>query len=127
MHPSFEVGDHDGWTVVHLTGELDVSTAPRLREELVDVIADGCRHLVVEMDGVTFIDSTGLGVLVGAFKRIRAANGELHVVASHEPVLRTLRVTGLHRAFGAYATVAEATGLTAATLPVHMAQTGGHG
>lgn len=108
MAPSFDVRDHTGWTVVTVTGEIDVYTAPRLREELIDVIADGCRRLVVDMNAVTFIDSTGLGVLVGALKRMRTVSGEMHVVAGHEPVLRTMRVTGLHRVFGTYETVADA-------------------
>jgi hypothetical protein len=53
-------------TIVEVGGEIDVYTAPRLREQLVDLVADGKYHLVVDMERVDFLDSTGLGVLVGA-------------------------------------------------------------
>ena len=61
------VGDR---TVVEVGGEIDVYTAPRLREQLVDLVADGKYHLVVDMERVDFLDSTGLGVLVGGLKRV---------------------------------------------------------
>jgi anti-sigma B factor antagonist len=109
MPPTIEVRDGAGWTVVCVAGELDVYTAPRLREELVDVIADGCRRLIVDMNGVTFIDSTGLGVLVGILKRMRTVDGELRVIAANEPVLRTMRITGLQRVLCTHPTVADAT------------------
>jgi len=105
MRPQIRVSEHEGWTVVGVDGELDIYTAPRLREELVDLIGAGRRRLIVDMDGVTFIDSTGLGVLIGALKRLHAVKGELRVVATAEPVLRLMRVTGLNRVFGVFACV----------------------
>jgi anti-sigma B factor antagonist len=62
-------------TIVELGGELDVSTVPRLRERLADLIADGHHHLVVDLQGVDFLDSTGLGVLVGGLKRATRTTG----------------------------------------------------
>jgi anti-sigma B factor antagonist len=109
MAPSFEIRDHDGWAVVDVTGELDVFTAPVLRAQLVDLVEDGSVRLVLDMDAVTFIDSTGLGVLVGVLKRVRTRDGELRVVASVDPVLRTMRITGLHRVLGMFSSVVEAT------------------
>ena len=108
MPSSTDIRDVSGWSVLSVAGDLDIYAAPRLRGELVDLIAAGTHRLVVDTGGVTFIDSTGLGVLIGALKRVRAADGELRVVASGEPVVRMLRVTGLHRVFSTFATLDEA-------------------
>lgn len=107
--PSFDIAEDSGWTVVQVTGEVDIYTAPVLREQIVDLISDGCRRLVIDMQAVTFIDSTGLGVLIGALKRLRGGNGELRVVAATQPVLRMLRVTGLHRVLATFGSAVEAT------------------
>ncbi len=69
-----------GRTVVAVGGEIDVYTAPKLREQLVDLVAAGSHHLIVDMEGVEFLDSTGLGVLVGGLKRVRAHDGSLRLV-----------------------------------------------
>ena len=65
--------------VITVSGEIDVATAPQLRECLHGVIADGEATVVLDLLGVTFLDSTALGVLVGALKRCRELGGELHV------------------------------------------------
>jgi anti-sigma B factor antagonist len=109
LPPSFKTYAHDGWTVVHVTGELDVYAAPVLRAQLVDLVVGESPRLIVDMDTVTFIDSTGLGVLVGVLRRVRHHGGVLRVVATGDPVLRTMRITGLHRVFGTFASVTEAT------------------
>ena len=59
-------------TVVVVGGEIDVYTAPKLREQLIDLVSAGNYHIVVDMENVEFLDSTGLGVLVGGLKRVRA-------------------------------------------------------
>src|SRR4051812_23938635 len=105
MPPEKTVREVAGWTVLSVDGELDIYAAPRLRERLIDLIAAGHHKFVIDMDAVSFIDSTGLGVIIGALKRVRGAGGELRVVATVDPVLRTMRITGLHRVFGAYASV----------------------
>jgi anti-sigma B factor antagonist len=85
--------------VVVLDGELDLSSAPELREALVDLFNSGHHQLVVDMQGVTFVDSTGLGVLVGGLKRASVHDGALHVVCTDPDVLRIFRMTGLHKLF----------------------------
>lgn len=81
--------------VVQVNGEVDVHTAPKLRAHLFELIEDGRHHLIVDMDHVTFFDSTGLGVLIGALKRVRKHRGSVRVVCSRERIIAIFRVTGL--------------------------------
>jgi anti-sigma B factor antagonist len=89
-------GEH---TVVRIAGEIDVYTAPKLREALIDLVNDGHYHLIIDVEGVEFLDSTGLGVLVGGLKRVRAHNGSLAVVCTQERLLKIFRITGLTKVF----------------------------
>lgn len=95
-------------TVIEVGGEIDVYTAPKLREQLVDLVADGKYDLVVDMQRVDFLDSTGLGVLVGGLKRVRAHDGSLRLVCSQERILKIFRITGLTKVFPIHATLDEA-------------------
>ena len=65
----------EGRTVVEVSGEIDVYTAPKLRESLLNLVDSGNYQLIIDMEGVEFLDSTGLGVLVGGLKRVRAHDG----------------------------------------------------
>ncbi|SDS17691.1 anti-sigma B factor antagonist [Actinopolymorpha singaporensis] len=98
-------GDH---IVVEVGGEIDVYTAPRLREHVVDLVEAGHYHLVIDMEGVDFLDSTGLGVLVGGLKRVRSHEGSLQIVCTQERLLKIFRITGLTKVFPIHDTVAEA-------------------
>lgn len=89
--------DH-GWTVVSLTGEIDVTTAPRLREYLAGAQAAD-PGVIVDLTRVDFLDSAGLGVLVGALKRARARGGTLQLVCPCHRIRDVLTVTGLTRVF----------------------------
>jgi anti-sigma B factor antagonist len=99
------VGDR---TLVAVGGEIDVYTAPKLRERLVAVIDSGSYHLVVDLEGVEFLDSTGLGVLVGALKRVREHQGSLRLVCTRERLLKIFRITGLAKVFTIYPSVEDA-------------------
>jgi anti-sigma B factor antagonist len=92
-------------TVIDVDGEVDVYTAPRLREKLAQVASSGQNHLVVNLDAVGFLDSTGLGVLVGALKRVRAEDGFVRLVCQQERLLKILRITGLAQVFSVYDSV----------------------
>jgi anti-sigma B factor antagonist len=100
--------DEGDCTVVTVGGEIDVYTAPKLREQLVDLVNAGRYHLVVDMEGVEFLDSTGLGVLVGGLKRVRAHDGSLRLVCTQERILKIFRITGLTKVFPIHDTIAEA-------------------
>jgi len=93
---------------VTVRGEIDVHTAPVLRARLNEVIDQGEEHVVVHLDAVTFMDSTGLGVLVGAHKAQRAAGRTLELVCSAPRLLRILEITGLQRVFTIHEGVPEA-------------------
>ena len=98
----------DGIEVVDVEGEIDVYTAPRLRELLIDLVNKNNYQLVVNMEKVEFLDSTGLGVLVGGLKRVRAHDGSLDLVCTQERILKIFRITGLTKVFGIHSTVDEA-------------------
>src|SRR5687768_8954887 len=108
---TYDSGDH---TVLEVGGEVDVYTAPRLRERLVELVEQGSHHIVVDLSRVEFLDSTGLGVLVGALKRLRVVNGTFGLVCAHERLLKIFRITALDRVFSLYDTVAAATAATGA-------------
>jgi anti-sigma B factor antagonist len=97
-----KLGHHaqDGIEVIDVQGEIDLYTAPRLRELLIDLVSTGSYRLVVTLDEVGFLDSTGLGVLVGGLKRVRAHDGSLDLVCTQQPILKIFRVTGLTAVFG---------------------------
>ncbi|WP_449727642.1 STAS domain-containing protein [Cellulomonas avistercoris] len=86
-------------TVVHVSGEIDVASADRLRERIAVLLADGRTDLVVDLTAVTFMDSTGLGLLVGTLKRVRIAGGRLELVVDSERLLKVFRITGLTQVF----------------------------
>jgi anti-sigma B factor antagonist len=92
-------------TVVVVNGEIDVYTAPSLRERLNELVAAGHRDLVVDMQGVDFLDSTGLGVLVGGLKRVRSLDGSLQLVCGQEKILKVFRITGLTKVFPIHPTL----------------------
>ncbi len=100
--------EQDGRTVVEVGGEIDVYTAPVLRERLNDLVGEGKHHLVVDMEQVEFLDSTGLGVLVGGLKRVRSHDGSLHLVCTQEKILKVFRITGLTKVFPIHTSVADA-------------------
>lgn len=98
-------GDH---TVLDVGGEVDVYTAPKLRERLVELVGEGHYNLVVDMTKVEFLDSTGLGVLVGGLKRVRAHEGTLALVCNQERILKIFRITGLTKVFPIHDSLEEA-------------------
>jgi anti-sigma B factor antagonist len=94
--------------VVSVTGEVDMSTGSRLREAIGDQLAAGHGRLVLDLTGVTFLDSTALGILVGTRKKIAESGGEMRVACADPRMLRLLTVTGLTRTIAVHPTVAEA-------------------
>lgn len=108
MDLSVTTREEGGRTIVEVGGEIDVYSAPTLRDRLNALVADGHHHLVVDMQGVEFLDSTGLGVLVGGLKRVRTLNGSLQLVCSQERVLKVFRITGLTKVFAIHDSIEQA-------------------
>jgi anti-sigma B factor antagonist len=102
-----EIADTDaaGWTVVRASGEIDVATAPTMRERLAQIYEEGTTRLVVDLEDVAFLDSTGLGVLVGALRRAREAGGDVRLVCTNHRIVKVFEATGLHEVFTIGATV----------------------
>ena len=98
MTLTIDVEREDRTTLLVLRGDLDIGTAPQLRDALVEVIGDGSR-IVIDMEALDFLDSAGLGILVGGLKRARTHGGELELVCSSHAVLKPIEITGLDRVF----------------------------
>ena len=104
-----ETNETGPWTVVEVKGEVDLYTAPRLKERMADLTAQGRSQLAVDLEGVEFMDSTGLGVLIGGLKRCREAGGTLALLRPREPVRKVLTITGLDKVFPIHDTLEQAT------------------
>jgi len=89
----------DGTTIVAVGGEIDVYTAPKLRDKITELVAEGVYNIVVDMEAVEFLDSTGLGVLVGGLKKVRAHDGSLELICTQDRLLKIFRITGLAKVF----------------------------
>jgi anti-sigma B factor antagonist len=95
-----EAGSREGEWILVVLGEIDVATSPRLRAELASVLDRGARTIVLDLSAMSFIDSSGLGVLVGALKRLREQQGDDIVVRGlQDPVRRVFEITGLTELF----------------------------
>jgi anti-sigma B factor antagonist len=101
MEQEFRIEERvdEGIPVITVIGEIDVATAPQLRESLHGIIAEGRATVVLDLLAVTFIDSTALGVLVGGLKRCRELGGELHVVVADARIRKIFEITGLNKVF----------------------------
>lgn len=110
MDLEVEAGKRGGSDVLTLRGEIDVYTAPRLRQAIIDLVDAGARHIVVDMGAVDFLDSTGLGVLVGGLKRVKVQEGELSIVTSQDKILKIFDITGLNKVFSIHDSLDGAVG-----------------
>lgn len=97
-----------GLIVVEVPGDLDLYSAPLLHTVLTDQYRVGQCLVIIDMSGLGFMDSSGLGVLIGGLKRARAAGGGLVLAAAPEKVLRVLRITGVARVLPVFETLPEA-------------------
>jgi anti-sigma B factor antagonist len=101
-------GPDGSCAILRVAGEVDVYTAPMMREQIHDLAAKGTVHVIADLSRVEFIDSTGLGALIGGLKRVREDGGWLALVISTPRILRVFQLTGLTRVFDVHGTVAEA-------------------
>ena len=123
---ALDVTNCDGWSVVAVTGELELATAPRLRQQVVSLIGGGRAQLVIDLSGVDFIDSVGLGVVVGALKRCRTHGGDLMVAGAVPRVRALFEITRLDEIIDLHPDLATALAAAAPELdPVREATADG--
>ena len=102
MAVEFEISDRkvdDDTHVVAVVGEIDLFTAPEFKQRMSELIDAGRSRLVVDLSGTTFIDSSSLGVLIGAHRRLKLRGGTLVVVCDDEAIAKTFKITGLDGVF----------------------------
>jgi len=107
MDLSIDIVKRDATIILNVAGEVDVFTAPKLREQLIALVDQGERNIIVELEGVDFLDSTGLGVLVAGLKRVKTHEGTLSIVCTKDRILKIFRITGLTKVFPIHASVDE--------------------
>ena len=105
---SLHVHAVDGNQVFELSGSLDIATSPTVRAALTEASEHGNHRLIVDLTNVEFLDSTGLGALIGAQRRAKEVDGDVRLVVKEGQILRLLRITGLLKVFEVYPTLAGA-------------------
>ena len=101
----------DGWTVLSIEGEVDLYSAPAVRDAALAAMDSGVDHLLLDLTAVRFMDSSGLGVIVACLKGLREMGGDLAVVSPpNSPTTKLLSLTGLDHAIATHATLDQATG-----------------
>ena len=95
--------------MLDIVGEVDLYTAPALRDRIASLIDGGVRRLVVNLEEVGFLDSSGLGVLIGALRRLKEHDGVLRLVCNEGSTLKVLTVTGLDKVFQIHTDLGSAT------------------
>ncbi|MEO6913590.1 MAG: STAS domain-containing protein [Candidatus Baltobacteraceae bacterium] len=101
--------EHSGDSAVfRLRGCLDLATSPSLRAALLESANEGKHEIIVDLTQLEFIDSTGLGALIGAHRRATENGGRVGLIVAEGPIQRLLNITGLIRVFGVYADLESA-------------------
>jgi anti-sigma B factor antagonist len=111
MAIEFEISERpidDKTTVIAVTGEVDLFTAPEFKQKVSTAIDAGRSHVIVDLGATTFIDSSSLGVLIGAHRRLKLRGGALTVVCDNEAIVKTFRITGLDGVFSLVPSVDDA-------------------
>lgn len=98
----------DGIAVIELDGEVDAFTCARFRDTLVTVIDEGSPNLIVNMSDVEYIDSSGLGTLVGGLKRASEHQGKIGLICNSDQIRKVFEITGLERVFPIFSSEADA-------------------
>src|SRR5579863_946867 len=88
--------------IVDLSGEIDVYTSPKVKDAIGDLIDRGVYHLIINLEKVRYIDSTGLGVLIGGLKRVREHGGSVNLVCTNPQIKKIFDITGLVKIFGIF-------------------------
>ncbi len=98
MDVTFATRTHQSWTILSVSGELDLFSSPQLKRAL-DEIIDEASHVLLDLSGVPFMDSSSLGVIVGDLKRARERGGELAIMGLQASPAKVVALTGLDSVF----------------------------
>jgi anti-sigma B factor antagonist len=99
----------NGWTVVEVDGDVDIHTAGMIREAVSKLLDKGHSHFVLDLDFVAFMDSMGLGAVVGIMKRIRGQHGSMRIASASSRILRIFEISGLRENYEFFPSIEEAT------------------
>jgi anti-sigma B factor antagonist len=99
---------HAGIPLIELEGEVDVYTAPQLKQQMISLLESGNTEMVVDLTKVEYLDSTALGVLIGGLKRVRERDGNLPLICPSPRIRRVFEITGLDKIFDIYNSEGEA-------------------
>ena len=111
MAVDFSISDRaidDRTHLVAVAGEIDIFTAPEFKQRVSAPIDAGRRRLIVDLSGTTFIDSSSLGVLIGAHRRLKRRGGTMVVVCDNDAIVKTFRITGLDGVFTLVSSIDDA-------------------
>ena len=109
MQLQIDVTQRHGYTILSPQGEIDFATGPQLKDAINERESAGDVNLVMDLQAVDFIESTGLGALIGGRRRAHALKGSLRLVCTEEQLLKIFRITGLDKVFAIYDSVEQAT------------------
>ena len=115
MHLQVDTVRRGDYTVLQPQGEIDFATGPQLKDAITEALVAGDVNLVVDLLKVDFIESTGLGALIGGRRRAHALKGSLSLVCTEDQMLKIFRITGLDKVFAIHDTVDQATAQPPAT------------
>jgi anti-sigma B factor antagonist len=99
------------WTVLEVSGELDLASAPGFRQAVVAAVADGSTRLIIDLTVADYIDSVGVGLFLGALKRVRTHDGDVAIVCDEPRLLRVLELTEVNRIIPVHARVVDIDGV----------------
>lgn len=108
MDLQIDVRRKNNYAILDLVGEVDAYTAGRFREIMLRVIEEGSKNIIVSMKNVEYIDSSGLGALVGGLKRVSEKNGRILIICDNPQVKKVFEITGLEKVFQIFPTEPEA-------------------
>lgn len=95
-------------SIISLEGEVDVYTAPQLKQQIIKLLDEGVKNIIVNLESVEYLDSTALGVLIGGLKRLREREGSLNLICTNNRIKRIFEITGLDKIFNILTSEAEA-------------------
>lgn len=102
MEVEINLKEKDDFVSLNLKGEIDVYTSPKLKEKVIEEVEKGIKNLVINLQDVSYIDSTGLGILIGTLKRMKEREGKLYLIFSSARLNRIFEITGLNKIFIIY-------------------------